>query len=364
MEKIREEKNKIMRWTIWRVCLISAIVVAVLEWLYYLAYDLNALRSLSRLMYIYQYICIPFAINATVLLGSFLVLKFEKLSPKGRNWFISITMYVVLSTIAIIHYVYFPVILITVAAIVTTAIFGDEDISIFITLASLVTAVVCFARFYGKGVLTDFYFVGYIIVTVIIIIFMGVVTGILNNHTNSMFESIANANVEQENLKNALLVEPMTGLFNRKAFKERIEMTIETVSETDDKAYLAIFDIDHFKNVNDTYGHGNGDTVLKALASILKKKSKDTGTAFRYGGEEFVIIFHNGDFEKVKSVVEDIRTSFRCYRFSFMNSDGITVSCGLAEFKPGESSEAWFNRADTALYQAKETGRNKTVVCE
>ena len=88
------------------------------------------------------------------------------------------------------------------------------------------------------------------------------------------------------------------------------------------------------------------------------------GLAFRYGGEEFVILFHDVELSKVMNVVEDIRTEFRCYYFHFMNRDGITCSCGVAEYAKGESSKAWFNRADSALYKAKESGRNRTVISE
>ena len=136
------------------------------------------------------------------------------------------------------------------------------------------------------------------------------------------------------------------------------------MEQTGAKSYVTIFDIDHFKEVNDTYGHSNGDIVIKALCKMMKEKSKDMGLAFRYGGEEFVILFHDVELSKVMNVVEDIRTEFRCYYFHFMNKDGITCSCGVAEYAKGESSKAWFNRADSALYKAKESGRNRTVISE
>ncbi len=160
------------------------------------------------------------------------------------------------------------------------------------------------------------------------------------------------------------MVDPMTGLYNRRSFEESLDKEIENVEQTGAKSYVTIFDIDHFKEVNDTYGHSNGDIVIKALCKMMKEKSKDMGLAFRYGGEEFVILFHDVELSKVMNVVEDIRTEFRCYYFHFMNKDGITCSCGVAEYTKGESSKAWFNRADSALYKAKESGRNRTVISE
>lgn len=108
------------------------------------------------------------------------------------------------------------------------------------------------------------------------------------------------------------------------------------MEQTGAKSYVTIFDIDHFKEVNDTYGHSNGDIVIKALCKMMKEKSKDMGLAFRYGGEEFVILFHDVELSKVMNVVEDIRTEFRCYYFHFMNKDGITFVAVVSLSTPRE----------------------------
>ena len=187
---------------------------------------------------------------------------------------------------------------------------------------------------------------------------------IVNTHTKALMNSITGSYNRQVTLMSELMIDPMTGLYNRRSFEDSLEKEIENVEQTGAKSYVTIFDIDHFKEVNDTYGHSNGDIVIKALCKMMKDKSKDMGLAFRYGGEEFVILFHDVELSKVMNVVEDIRTEFRCYYFHFMNRDGITCSCGVAEYAKGESSKAWFNRADSALYKAKESGRNRTVISE
>jgi diguanylate cyclase (GGDEF)-like protein len=202
------------------------------------------------------------------------------------------------------------------------------------------------------------------VVAILITVGFCAITIVLNMYNEELVEFINDKNVKQMNLMTELKKDPLTGLYNRRSFEESLEAEIVRNGENGEKAYIAIFDIDHFKNVNDTYGHSNGDVVIKALCKMLKEKSKDTGLAFRYGGEEFVILFSDIDLPKVINVVEDIRTEFRCYYFQFMNNSGITCSCGIAEYAPGESSKAWFNRADNSLYQAKEAGRNRTVVSE
>ena len=206
--------------------------------------------------------------------------------------------------------------------------------------------------------------VGVLSIHLLLIVLLCVMVVIVNTHTKALMSSIMGSYNRQVTLMSELMIDPMTGLYNRRSFEDSLEKEIESAEQTGAKSYVTIFDIDHFKEVNDTYGHSNGDIVIKALCKMMKEKSKDMGLAFRYGGEEFVILFHDVELSKVMNVVEDIRTEFRCYYFNFMNKDGITCSCGVAEYIKGESSKAWFNRADSALYKAKESGRNRTVISE
>ena len=121
--------------------------------------------------------------------------------------------------------------------------------------------------------------------------------------------------------------------------------------------------MDFFKRINDTYGHHCGDIVILFTANLLKKCFGEIGTVFRYGGEEFAVLFANSTIEQVLPEVEKFRKLLNQKEFTFMHQKRVTVSCGLYEYN-GEDipSSMIFDRADCALYQAKNTGRNKVVL--
>jgi two-component system cell cycle response regulator len=156
----------------------------------------------------------------------------------------------------------------------------------------------------------------------------------------------------------------LTGLFNRRYFDIHIKQMTDKAIETGHKMCLLMFDMDHFKEVNDTYGHPAGDAVLKTLASNLKSSFRITDLISRYGGEEFVILVNNTDLETCLTIAESARARIEAIDFEIPDqSEPLkkTTSIGVAEFKPPETIEGFLSRADKALYEAKETGRNKVV---
>jgi len=156
------------------------------------------------------------------------------------------------------------------------------------------------------------------------------------------------AQVEQKNalLKRLSITDKLTGLNNR--------------IKIDEVFSVILIDIDHFKKVNDTYGHPVGDEVLKDFASILKKSARITDVVGRWGGEEFMIIASETDSVGATKFATTIKKSINEHEFPKVGK--ITASFGLTQISIGDSLEEVVNRADLALYNAKETGRNR-VVC-
>ncbi len=122
------------------------------------------------------------------------------------------------------------------------------------------------------------------------------------------------------------------------------------------------FDIDHFKNINDTYGHATGDVVLQKVAETLKKDLRVGDIVARWGGEEFVAILLGANEEQAKKKAEKIRREIEDLVFEEPNGLKITLSIGVAEFEEGKTFEDMVKHSDEALYKAKETGRNKVVI--
>jgi diguanylate cyclase (GGDEF)-like protein len=126
--------------------------------------------------------------------------------------------------------------------------------------------------------------------------------------------------------------------------------------------HLAIMDIDNFKSVNDTYGHKAGDVVLRTVANIARSKVSSNDIVARYGGEEFALLFTDKSFQEVYDLLEEIRTSIASTSHEVLQGLPVTVSIGLNKYTPGMGKEALFQGADTALYDAKHSGKNRTAL--
>ena len=348
---------------VWRMMIVICSISFVIAWILFGVYRVD--KSIGAGAYIVKYIVLPMIVQAIAITICYFYMKHDEADIKHKNYVVTGMIYVCVGVIAFTYCTIYPLILIPCVTIIATALFADQELTVWSGVAVLALMVINVVRLHlNVGELaTQMNWVGALLIYILVVSVMCAMVMVVNKHTKALMESIAGSYNRQVTLMSELMVDP-TGLYNRRSFEESLDKEIENVEQTGAKSYVTIFDIDHFKEVNDTYGHSNGDIVIKALCKMMKEKSKDMGLAFRYGGEEFVILFHDVELSKVMNVVEDIRTEFRCYYFHFMNKDGITCSCGVAEYTKGESSKAWFNRADSALYKAKESGRNRTVISE
>jgi len=167
---------------------------------------------------------------------------------------------------------------------------------------------------------------------------------------------------ENKALDNMANHDTLTGLRNRRSFEEKIERTIKNSESSGSAFCFLLIDIDDFKKVNDTYGHDNGDIVLKDIASILKKMTRPNDSLYRWGGEEFVIILSNIDKKNAANVSERIRAKIEKYEFKLSETTiNCTVTIGAAMYKPGESYDELFKTADTKMYEGKQNGKNQVV---
>ncbi len=154
----------------------------------------------------------------------------------------------------------------------------------------------------------------------------------------------------------------LTGLTNRRAFSERLDQLHALAERTGQKYAIILTDIDHFKKINDTYGHPVGDAVLKRVAAIFSGRSRKVDIVARYGGEEFVVVLLSAKRNAAIRLAERIRDRAGETRFSHNGSDFcVTLSAGVAVYEEGESLDETMQRADDKLYQAKARGRDCIV---
>jgi diguanylate cyclase (GGDEF)-like protein len=172
---------------------------------------------------------------------------------------------------------------------------------------------------------------------------------------------IALANAE---LYEKATVDNLTKVFVRRYFMQRLETAIRNAGFTKDPLSLIMIDLDHFKAVNDTYGHQAGDAVLKGLGKTLKKVVRPDQTVARYGGEEFAILCPGVDRDVVSKVAERVRAAVEETPFKIPDGRELRKTCslGCATLEPGEGRDQLIERADQALYDAKKTGRNRWVI--
>ncbi len=176
-------------------------------------------------------------------------------------------------------------------------------------------------------------------------------------------QALGKRRVERLNdeLKVMSRVDGLTGLYNRRYWQERFDYTFKLAKRRSKPITAMMLDIDHFKRVNDTYGHQAGDKVIQALASVIKKCIRETDLAGRYGGEEFAIILTDTQEQGAEKVAERIRMHAEATPVEHEGQQiSFTISLGLAEYcTECQSSMAWLEMADQALYDAKQNGRNQ-----
>jgi len=186
-------------------------------------------------------------------------------------------------------------------------------------------------------------------------------------HLNSRVHGMEN---EGEKLRQRLqekheqaVRDPLTGLHNRLAYDERVMQEFARWKRYGQPMVLMMIDVDHFKNVNDTYGHKAGDKALVLIADQLRNHLRESDFLARFGGEEFVVLMPETGLDSAVVAAEKLRAAVEQCQFHYQNVQvGITVSAGLAQLRKDDNPESLFQRADEAMYRAKEAGRNQCLV--
>lgn len=161
-------------------------------------------------------------------------------------------------------------------------------------------------------------------------------------------------------LKREAETDHLTSLLNRRGLKQKFVTLRESSIRASVPVQLVVCDIDHFKKINDSYGHGAGDKVIRKLASLINETARKSDLTARIGGEEFCIVMWNSNPAGAKLLAENLRTAMSAHQFESMPS--ITLSCGMTSLYVDDNWKTMFERADKALYLAKNTGRDRACI--
>ncbi|MCJ8301732.1 diguanylate cyclase [Shewanella sp.] len=169
----------------------------------------------------------------------------------------------------------------------------------------------------------------------------------------------------QRKLEHMASTDKLTGAANRQVFEEYFDKALIEASENQTSVSIVLLDIDNFKRVNDNYGHGIGDLVIKTVTNILRNQLREHDIVCRWGGEEFLLLLPNIELSHGADIAERIRDTIAQRKIRVNEYElSVTVSLGVAEYKPNETPAEMINRVDVALYQAKECGRDRVVLSQ
>jgi len=169
---------------------------------------------------------------------------------------------------------------------------------------------------------------------------------------------------KEQNLATLALRDSLTGVFNVRFFRERLEEEVLSAKRNNTPLTLISFDLDYFKKINDTYGHSTGDDVLAAISHAATKVVRKYEVIARVGGEEFAVLLPQSTADYGKTIAERLRLKIDrvAVPVGKKKTVSITVSLGVASLAADDDAKSLYEKADSALYQAKENGRNQVVV--
>ncbi|WP_416884906.1 diguanylate cyclase [Marinospirillum sp.] len=176
------------------------------------------------------------------------------------------------------------------------------------------------------------------------------------------FWDISERKALEQELQELAFHDQLTHLYNRRAFIDLLEAEVAKSSRYQTRFSLIMFDLDHFKRVNDSYGHDRGDQVLKRVAELSQERLRANDSVARWGGEEFMVLLPETSLKRALKAAESLRQKIADENFTEVGQ--VTISLGVAEYQPEESLDSLTQRVDQALYAAKEGGRNQVVAAK
>ena len=171
------------------------------------------------------------------------------------------------------------------------------------------------------------------------------------------------AQSQRKELKRLATIDGLTGAANRRTLNDQLAHAITEFNRSGRSFGLMLLDLDHFKQINDNFGHKTGDKVLTELVPVIQSLLRHGDQVFRFGGEEFVVLLADIQPATFNALAEKIREGVQ-QKMQLPDGSNLTTSIGLAMLQPAEDWEAWLHRADIALYQAKNQGRNQVVAAQ
>ena len=308
--------------------------------------------------YLWYGVIFPIVVNIGTHAVARLIIHNPDVSRERKNTSIIVAALITSFIVAIIHKEYIATSCAFIFPIILSAMFNSKKllntsfiVSVFILLSVGVAFILDRSATLNTSI-SLFILFGFLLISYL--------CGIISiNFSRQNYMTIESQSVENDRLMNDVLRDQMTGLYNHQSFVDQLEEYVNAF-HPDHPLCLAIIDIDDFKHVNDRYGHSCGDVVLTQLAKFIKKYASQDMIAYRYGGEEFAVLFLDKNMHEAFTVLQKILNEFRKHKFMFSNKP-ITFSAGISEYNDTITSSELFEMTDKTLYQAKREGKNRIL---
>lgn len=362
IEAIRKEYHRIdAKWLHMQYHLMLCLVIfttVVEAGMFFVLRHLNLIAT-SEKLYLLKYLLTPFVCNAVMALLACFAMQSRCLSDKRKIYLLSFLFCTMAFVIYSIHSIFPALFAIFSIPMIFTIVYGDQRLTAIVALLCLAEKAVSDLFVFwdperASVLATSASAANFGISLGILAIVYGI-CGFMILVEREKSEVAINLEQERQHYQTESMTDQLTGVWNRQALRLMFsKMELERQSQ---RFFLAMIDLDDFKTLNDTYGHSQGDRYLRAMGQVLLDLSNDQVIPFRFGGDEFCLVFSNCDQNRVCGAC---RTIQECFSRTAVNQTckAVSVSIGVAEFRKKEPPIQLLDRADAALYRAKqEKGR-------
>lgn len=348
-----------------RLCWICVTLVTSCEFfIFYMNYKCGYIQDFLQ-SYILIRVVLPVFLNTGASVFFTIVFFSKKASERFRNYVSVFTVLLISTTVACVHLYYTFLLFALTLPLFLCTIFGSRPILKTISVSSIASYILASIFYYMEHTENTVEHRIMSIFCLWALFAAGVlISKALVNSQAKQIEFISENYNQQLKLIEELKIEPMTGLYNKICLEECLKSYVRKHGQGIMNPTACIIDIDFFKNINDTYGHAEGDEVLLNLSSIIKKRMGGIRHAFRFGGEEFVVVWENSDPVEVGETVRNIKNDFCETEYDFAPEQRFSFSAGICALYDGMDSVSWFKCVDETLYKAKQDGRNRIYVYE
>lgn len=343
-------------------CIIIACIVFLSEIIISIFYYRAGLFFIPLPLVIFWYLILPSIINlSAIVIGRYIIFS-TKYKENTKNYAVILVLCMLCACVQCVHYIFPAVMCAFCVPIFSTILFQNETMARLVHILSYFFIILSGIIAYLGARREDPHLIFDCMVAAIVVACSYIVSIILIQYEKQRAEYVKSCYTKQMELSEQLKHDLLTGLYNYNAFLEILKLKRNSSSS---HLQLVVIDLDNFKYINDTYGHIQGNEVLIYISYLLKKYTSNIGYPARYGGEEFVVLFPDISIDEAYNIIEKVRKEFSEHYFEFSQGRKFTFSSGLAE-NDGDvtSPQELFDNADRAMYLAKRSGKNKTIIAQ